>query len=337
MQILPIFVHISKTAGSSVNTLIGCNYAKGEYCNISGNICKEDQLRSNPLDPKVMLFHVLRERKNLIRHKLLSGHIPYGIHRILGVEPQYCVFLREPVALLVSYIHHLRRGMEARQKHGMISPENPGTEVALKLLNCPSISEVLDLVLAPDFCPTGNAFRNLMTHYVSGCWYTEQVSLSQLNTAIDNLRSSAFVGMTEEFELSILMMAKKLKWRNVVPAIANISPIGGGREVPDEIRARLVRPLAYDQALYAVGQDIFHTAVQAEGSLLAEAAAQMKEIHQELRQENSKLQYREEKALFDLGAMSNQWQELGKITCALNADLPPASPLGRWREICAAE
>ncbi|MDR1647737.1 MAG: hypothetical protein LBR88_06865 [Zoogloeaceae bacterium] len=341
MQTLPIFVHISKTSGSSTATLIGCNYAAGETHNITGGLYREKGVRVNPFDPKAVLDYVLRERKNLVRHKLISGHMPYGIHRILGVTPQYYVFLREPVALLLAHIRNVRRAVETRLKYDMLPPETEGYEFALKLLNCASPSEVLDMVLAPDFCPTGNAFRNLLTHYVSGCWFTEQVSLTQLNVAIDNLRASAFVGITEEFELSILMMAKKLKWRNVVPVLANQTPHSAkgqpfGREIPDEIRARLVRPLAYDQALYAVGQDIFHDAVKAEGTLLAEAAAQLKEIYQQLRRENSDLLYREERNLIDINAMSTQWQKIHERVLALNAGLAPASPLGRWQKICAA-
>ncbi|MDR1646472.1 MAG: hypothetical protein LBR88_00295 [Zoogloeaceae bacterium] len=335
MQTLPIFVHIPKTSGTSVNTLIGCNYEKGEYGNITADIVRENRERESPLDPKIVLRHVLRERRNLVRCKLISGHIPYGIHRILGIKPQYYVFLRDPATHLVSYIRNSNRTTAAFLQHNMFSPKTMGYEFLLKLLNCASLSEMLDIVLAPDFCPTGNSFRNLLTHYVSGCWYTEQVSLTQLNVAIDNLRASTFVGLTEEFELSILMMAKKLKWRNVIPAIARVSPDSGVYEVSAEIRARLVRPLAYDQALYEVGQDIFHEAVRAEGTRLTEAAAQLREIHQQLRRESPKNLHADEQNSIRL------WTDLPmpepfEIARALNANLSPASPLGRWREVCAA-
>ncbi|MDR1647735.1 MAG: hypothetical protein LBR88_06855 [Zoogloeaceae bacterium] len=337
MKTLPIYINIPRTHNHWMGTLIISNYAEDECQNITAEILREDNINGNPHDPKVVLRTVLRERKNLVRRKLISGHMPYGVHRILGVEPQYYVFLREPVALLASYIRHGNKAMKVRLENNLLPSDAGWSELALKLYNCPSLSEALDIVLAPDFCPAGNAYRNLMTHYVSGCSYTEPVSLSQLNVAIDNLRASTFVGICEEFELSVLMMAKKLKWRNIVPMIVGMGYVEEReRGVPAEIRARLVRPLAYDQALYEVGQDIFHEAVLAESSLLSEAAGQMKEIHQQLIRDDLEIMYRKGLDFFDVRRSNMQLQKAVEMARTLNANLSPASPLGRWQKICAA-
>lgn len=116
-----------------------------------------------------------------------------------------------------------------------------------------------------------------MVHFMSGAFTTEDISMSQLGVAIDNLWNSEFVGLTEKFEVSMLIMAKKLGWRYVVPQKCNVRP-DPNEAVAPELRTRIDRALAYDRMLYAVAKEHLAKNIKKYGQLLEDAAFQLNEI-----------------------------------------------------------
>lgn len=125
-----------------------------------------------------------------------------------------------------------------------------------------------------------NYYRNNMVQYVSGSFSTEPISLTHLGTAIDNLWNSEFIGLTEQFESSLLMMAKLLGWKTIIPQRLNVRPDKEELLTP-ELKTNLNRALAYDQMLYEVGQEHFTQKFRAYGSLLHEAAIELADIIKE--------------------------------------------------------
>lgn len=243
---MPIFIHIPKTAGSTLRTLITENYQPDEVLSLYG-------------DPKDILATTALNIGQMQGVRLVQGHTPYGTHRFLGVRhPRYFTFLREPIARFLSDVAHAVRD-DSHGYHQVLAEP--------KLSSSERISKALDITY----------YRNNMTHYVSGAFTTETISMMQLGVAIDNLWGSEFVGLSEHFEISLLIMAKKLGWRHVVPQLSNVRPDAGDTISP-ELRARLAKALAYDAMLYAVAQEHFAQSRAQYGSILEEAAVQLSEL-----------------------------------------------------------
>lgn len=255
----PIFIHIPKTAGSTLRTLITENYAADEVLSLYG-------------DPKEILVAAAAQMGRTDTYRLIQGHTPYGTHRFLGIrEPRYFTFLRDPVERLLSDIAHATRDEEHRFHREL---------AASGLSEDQRISVALDIPY----------YRNAIAHYVSGTFTTETISMTQLGVAIDNLWASEFVGVSEQFEVSLLIMAKKLGWQHVVPQKCNVRP-DARKAVEPALKTRLDRALAYDRMLYAVAQDHLNQSRRHYGPLLDEAGAQLAELINQQEHEHPETRY----------------------------------------------
>lgn len=242
----PIFIHIPKTAGSTLRTLITQNYEEHQVLSLYG-------------DPKEILVAAAENIGKTEQYQLIQGHTPYGTHRFLGIRnPRYFTFLRDPIARFLSDIAHAVR-RENHNFHHVLS--------ASGLSESERISKALDI----------RYYCNNMSHFVSGAFTTEDISMSQLGVAIDNLWNSEFVGLTEDFEVSLLIMAKKLGWQHVIPQKCNVRPDQSNPVAP-ELRAKLDRALAYDRILYTVAQEHLAQSKKRYGLLLDDAASQLAEL-----------------------------------------------------------
>ncbi|WP_162406636.1 sulfotransferase family 2 domain-containing protein [Pseudoxanthomonas jiangsuensis] len=286
----PIFVHIAKTAGSTLRTLITANYPPEQILALNG-------------DPKEVLRAAAAHMGRVESFGLVYGHTPYGTHRFLGIrQPRYFTVLRDPVDRFLSDIAHAVRH-DDHTFHGALA--EPG------LSRDQIIGRALDI----------NYFRNTMVQFVSGAFTTETIAMSHLGAAIDNLWSSDFVGIAEDFSTSLLLMARKLGWRRVVPQKANVRP-GAKEPVPPELRARLERALAYDCMLYAVAREHLARSRAAHGMLLQEAAAQLDELIAMQEVEHPDVQFQ----TYQVG------QEHGVRLDRYDAMILKGSPLFRWMQ-----
>lgn len=286
---LPFFVHIPKAAGSTVRALISLNYDKSRVLSVYGNY------------PEIVGTLTANTGKADC-YNLVQGHMPYGAHYQLNVRnPRYFVFLRDPVERMFSDIVYSIRAPQ----HGFHDKFAGAERTPMELLE-----------IAKDI----HYYRNNMTNYVSGLYFTRQggrADLSDLHRAIDNLWKSELVGLSERFEESLLVMAKKLGWKKVVAERLNKSP--SKLEITDELRQAAYPTLMLDHALYAVAKEICEQQLAQYGTLLKEAAEQLRGIYRE----QSKLAPQREydgHAVGDALALQQQ----------LEALVTPQSPLGRW-------
>lgn len=281
---LPIFVHIPKTAGSTLRTLITANYAPDHILNLHGN-------------PKEILVTAAAHIGKTAPYRLIQGHTPYGTHRFLGLRAaRYFTFLRDPVDRFLSDVAHTVRHAHHSFHQVIANPDLSRDE---------RISKALDI----------NYYRNNMTQFVSGSFTTEVISMTHLGIAIDNLWNSEFVGITEKFDISLLIMAKKLGWKIIVPQKSNVRP---DQEEPltPERRASLEKALAYDRMLYAVAQEHLAQTQKQYGSLLEEAAIQMSSLIQQQEAEHPGIQF--------------HLYQVGDKLQVPTAQIEENSPLYRW-------
>ena len=84
-----IFLHVPKTAGSTLRPIIDRHYA-------AGVICKLDVL---PRDLEIFLNLPEQPRSKI---RVLEGHLQFGLHEHLSVPVDYVTMLRDPVDRIIS-------------------------------------------------------------------------------------------------------------------------------------------------------------------------------------------------------------------------------------------
>src|SRR3954468_18158182 len=96
---IAIFVHVPKTAGTTLTHLLRLNEPRGS--NHIGNIFKASGGVVSPV-PYDRLLRRVHEDRSI---RLLYGHTPLGVDAYLPANwsPQYITFLRDPVERALSH------------------------------------------------------------------------------------------------------------------------------------------------------------------------------------------------------------------------------------------
>lgn len=100
MKVLPIFLHIPRTAGTTLSTILRQQLGDGRILSLYGDdITYADIVtRGACMDPEYI--------NNL---ELVRGHITFGVHEHIPRPCAYFTFLREPVARCYSLYRYIRR------------------------------------------------------------------------------------------------------------------------------------------------------------------------------------------------------------------------------------
>jgi len=176
------FLHIPKTAGTSFKKMLATNFYKKE---IFPN--KKDIRINKGRYPNIN--DVLSNIDRINKTRLLLGHYPYIVHRALPNPTKVITFLRDPVQRVVSNLLHTQKNEVRFQKM--------------------SIEEIYNRA--------GHwHFQNLQTRFLCdhhdgiSMRFTSNLKLGKpaVEKAIKNLEQLYFVGVTENFDLSIQKLKK---------------------------------------------------------------------------------------------------------------------------------
>ena len=176
-----IFIHIPKTAGTTLNRIIEWQYNPLAIFTV-------DPYRIRATLERFKTFSEQRRR----RYRVVRGHLRYGIHEFLPQGATYITLLREPVArLLSSYYFIFRRPLHPL--HRKFKRERLGVE---------------DLIqLTPHR-------QNLQCRYIAGIGDEGICDEGALDVAKENLtRSFQVVGLCERFHESLFLMMKSFGWQ----------------------------------------------------------------------------------------------------------------------------
>jgi hypothetical protein len=218
------FVHIPKTAGTTLHKIISHQYAR--------IFIHHDT--SGPLEPA--LADRIREKQA----KVVMGHFSVGLHSLIP-EIRYVTCLREPVARMVSHYHH-----------ALNDPTH--------YLHQDVVSGNLDLAGYVSSGLSGE-LSNGMTRMISGladfhhAVVTER-TLALAKTNIETLFDGVI--LSEEFDPSVLMLADSLQWKTPYYLRRKVGHYGSANRKPDELTRKLIKDYnRFDCQLYAWAKQRF--------------------------------------------------------------------------------
>jgi hypothetical protein len=267
-----VFVHIPRTAGSSIALVLNACFPAGEVRSL-GNIYKGGG-GSRPRKARRLRESTPRVVTEGVRG--ITGHVPYGFTPHLPGQPRYVTILRDPVKRALSHYHGvLRRAEDTGSEIAGMTPE--------------------EVLADPDLI-----VDNIQTRMVAGVAdATAEVDAATLEQAKQNLEQAfAAFGISERFDESAVLIAWALGVRTV-PAVARRRRVTGMGEAvaPDSLRDTFVRRNTVDLELYTWAADLFDRRVDEAGAalqvevarhriarlnaLFEEAQAAMAELHEQ--------------------------------------------------------
>ena len=175
-----IFLHIPKTAGTTLNRII-----EWQYNPLAIFTMDPYRIRATP----ERLRKLSEERRRGI--KMLRGHFYYGLHELLPQGATYMTVLREPVARFLSAYYFIHR-RPLHPMHRKVTSERIGVE---------------------DFIRLTPHRQNLQTSMLAGIKSNGKCEDHVLEVAKENLtKSFSVVGLCERFEESLMLMATSYGW-----------------------------------------------------------------------------------------------------------------------------
>lgn len=261
-----LFLHIPKTAGTTLNRIIDRQYNPFRIYTIEGRRV-EWSLRH---------FRHLSERRRAAL-RVVKGHMSFGLHEFVPRPATYITFLRHPVERAIS-AYYFARGDRLTTFHKRI------------------VREKLDLLSFLDLTPWNN---NLQCKVLAGlelgqyrpasifrrtarpgapppdpdvdCYSNPHI----LETAKSNLlQAFSFVGLTEQFAEGLVLLRHMFGWKWSSYSNYRLSRDRPRRDSFDpRVLAEIERRNRFDMELYELGRELFEQAVNRHGiDVVSEAA-----------------------------------------------------------------
>jgi len=183
---LNLFLHIPKSAGSTLRYIIKDKYPNGfGVVNWHWTDWKDEAYLKNTYD-----FN------NLSQNKVIYGHFNFGVHQYINEEAKYFTILRDPFKRVQSGYFHI-----LRDSHSAFYQE----------IKNMSFEEYLQSKLILDV-------DNGQVRRISGIGNEVpfgEVTTSHYEKAIQNIdKHFLFVGLTENFNASLFLLSKLMNWKS---------------------------------------------------------------------------------------------------------------------------
>jgi hypothetical protein len=240
----PLFLHIEHTGGTTLHDILMRQYGRGLH--YIARPAYVEQFMALPMSQKAQM-------------QAVWGHFSYGLHRHMPQPTQYYTLMREPVSRAIASYHYLLRRTSGPNYQRYASGEVTWDDhAALPWVSQTQIGRMI-----------GGDDAELVLHRPSPIG---PAALEQAQAHIE--AQFAFVGLTEYYDESLLLMARLCGWTK--PLFYVRRNVGTRKDAPDHIRQRLYDSTAAERALYAWVKARFLALVEAQGPDFARQVAEFK-------------------------------------------------------------
>ena len=240
------FVHIPKTAGTTLNAVLAHQYSPGEIYEIMMRGMSWIVPGSTMISRPLISFSKIHRLKSALRHRsdlrVIRGHFDLSIRKLLPATARFFTLLRDPVERAISHYYHYR-----------CRTDDPIHPLAMK-------STLMQWVGACGLVEMDNGqTRRLAGEMNVPCG---RLTLEMLDRAKSNLvRNFAVVGLTERFEESLILLQRAFDWPLRRFPRLNVGERPPWAEVDEEARQAIEDRNLFDLNLYRFAAALFERAV----------------------------------------------------------------------------
>jgi hypothetical protein len=253
-----IFLHIGKTGGSSLRTILRRQFRRDEILEFRAPPPAEGRLRR---ERGLEIFAALPEATR-DRARLVMGHAPFGVHAFIPRPSTYVTMLRDPMKLVVSLYHYIRRTPK-HELHARLMSEGLSLEAFVTSGMSPETDNSQVRAIAGD---TGTPF--------GAC------GPEMLETAKANLEERfAVVGITERFDESLVLLGHAFGWTRLHYLKANVAPAQDRTAPSPEAIGSISAQNSLDIELYEWATDRFDRQIASDPTFADELARLQRSIH----------------------------------------------------------
>lgn len=237
-----IFLHIPKTAGTTLDQILFRNYQAHQVYS-TGALAQQG----------VRNFQNMAEEERR-KYRLVKGHMTFGIHQYITCSWAYFTFFRNPIERTISYYYFIRR----TPKHPIYDAIH---EENIDLRQC--LEAGLDPML-----------YNCHTRLLAGVWAEVppgQCTEEHLEKAKANLSHLKVIGLTEQFDASLLLLGKAFGWKSLFYTRQNVTAgRPSQRDLSPETMAAVHNANRLDVELYDYAKALFAEQVRRQGAGFAQ-------------------------------------------------------------------
>jgi hypothetical protein len=253
-----LFLHIPKTAGSTMRILVTKKYGPNRSFLLSGPTVPRMQ---TAIDNFRALPQAERDRFDCV-----YGHYLYGVHEFFTRPTSYFTLLRDPIERAISHYHEMRRsedqwGVEEVGKKG-------GT-----------LEDFIDW-------QANTHTDNLQTRFLlrpatwDNIYDPKPLTPADLETAKNNLRSFSVVGTLERFDETLMLLKEKANW--TIPFYSRNRVSKNRTRVQDLSDATIekIRSInQYDHELWMLADQLLTEAIQPRAAEFAASLRRFRDMN----------------------------------------------------------
>jgi len=237
-----IFLHVPKSAGTTLNRLIEWEYPLFEMYSVDPVLFRWSRAR---------LWRLPQRR--LKRFRVFKGHMPFGLHKILPQPATYITVMRGAVERVIS-AYYFMSNYKLHPNYWKFRREDWTLE---------------------DFVQRSPR-ENVQTKMIAGADYDEPCTAEILAKAKENLRYFSVVGLTERFEESLALMKLRFGWKIESYSSFNLTRTRPKkRDLPQSTLDLIAERNRFDIELYECAAKLFEEAIDKNGAEVRRIVGQL--------------------------------------------------------------